>query len=145
MKDMDEKLNIAEIKQYNAELKSYNAKFAETKARMDFNRNEVVRLCEELSRELGITVAPNNLEQVYKEYKDKIINTLETGREIINRIKQEEQAMNGTDMNATKEYTENPDTGLSTGGNNGFNGFEVGGNPFNDGYTIPQMFDFGKR
>lgn len=138
----EEKLDIAEIKQYNAELKEYNAKFAETKAKMDFNRNEVIRLCEELSRELGTRVTPDNLEQVYGEYKNKIVNTLETGREILSRIKQEEQAMNGTNMNTANEYPVNSDMGLSMNANSGF---EAGGNPFNDGYGLPQMFDFGNR
>lgn len=88
---MENRLNIAEIREYNRELKEYTRKFSDTRAKMDLNTNEVNRLCKELTEELGMEVNPQNLEQVYAECVEKINNQLAVGKEILNRIKYEEQ------------------------------------------------------
>lgn len=83
-------LDIDRIKTYNAELKKYTDKAANLKAEQTFIKNDVEKLCAELSAELGMQITPDNIEQVYMERVAKIENTLRTGEEILGRIKAEE-------------------------------------------------------
>lgn len=83
-------LDIARIKQYNASLKEYTEKSANTRAQLELSKQEVTRLCQELSAELNIQVTPDNLEEVYRQCVEKIQNTLNTGEEILQRIKAED-------------------------------------------------------
>ena len=83
-------VNIEQVKQYNASLKQYRDKAAQIRAGIDFNKNELNRLCQELSAELGIEVTPENVEQIRAKQIEEIESTLRTGNEILNRIKAEE-------------------------------------------------------
>ena len=87
-------VNIEQVKQYNASLKQYRDKAAQIKAGIDFNKNELDRLCKELSTELGIEVTPENVEQIRAKQIEEIESTLRTGNEILNRIKNEEANAN---------------------------------------------------
>ena len=87
-------VNIEDVKKYNESLKFYQTKASQTKAAIEFNTKELNRLCEELSRELGVTVTPENIEQIRAERIAKIENTLKVGNEILARIKSEEASAN---------------------------------------------------
>ncbi len=87
-------LNVQEIKEYNDRLREYKEKSSKIKAEIEFNTAELSRLCEELSVELGIEVTMDNLEEIYNDRVDKINNTLKVGKEILERIREEEEEHN---------------------------------------------------
>lgn len=87
-------VNIEEVKQYNASLKQYQDKASQIKAGIDYSKKELDRLCAELSSELGQEVTPENIRSIRDERLKKIQNTLEVGKEILNRIKKEEEMAN---------------------------------------------------
>ena len=93
---MEKTLDISRIKTYNAELQHYKDKSADTRAKLDINRQELQRLCTYLSAELGVTVTPDNIEAVYNQCVDKIESNLVAGEEILKRIKAEEATANST-------------------------------------------------
>lgn len=124
-------LNIPEIREYNRELKEYTRKFSDMRAKMDLNTKEVNRLCAELTTELGIQVTPANLEQVYAECVEKINNQLAVGKEILGRIKTEEQQ---NQMSSVAENTVNNTEGFT---------IPAGATPM--GGMMPQMFGFNQN
>ena len=83
-------MDIEAIKNYNNELREYSKKLSDAKARLEVNRQSIERLCAELSQELGFSVTPDNVEQVYQEQVQKLEGMLRTGMEILGRIKQAE-------------------------------------------------------
>lgn len=89
-------INVAEIKRYNAELKAQTDKAAKLKAEIDFNTNELNRVCAELTAELGVEVSIHNLEEIYNDRVAKTLNTLESGKEILRRIADGEANINNT-------------------------------------------------
>ena len=84
-----EKIDIQRIRKYNEELTEQKRKASDIRARLEFNRNELERLCKELTEELGVEVTPDNIEVVYKQALEKVSNTLEVGEEILNRLRGE--------------------------------------------------------
>lgn len=82
-------VNIEEIKQYNASIRAYKEKSSSLAAEIKFNTQELENICTELTRELGVVVTPENVEQIYNEKIASITETLKSGTEIINRIEQE--------------------------------------------------------
>ena len=85
-------IDIQRVKAFNSELKRYNEKAATNTAEIEFNNREIQRICSELSTELGISITPDNAEQIYKERVEKTENTLKAGEAILARIKEEEAA-----------------------------------------------------
>ena len=88
---MEQRLDVARIKQYNKELREYIDKNAQVRAEYELSLKELNRVCEELSVELNIQVTPNNIEEVYNTYANNINNILATGEEILSRIKADEE------------------------------------------------------
>ena len=82
-------VDINQVKQYNEQLKQYKEQAAKIKVEIEMNTSELNRLCDELTTELGIQVTPDNIEQIYKDRVEKVQNTLQSGTEIMNRIRQE--------------------------------------------------------
>lgn len=80
-------LDINRIKEYNRELKVYTERSATLRAQLEVAKQDVNKLCAELSEELGVTVTPDNVDSIYKKCVEKINNTLESGEEILRRIK----------------------------------------------------------
>ena len=117
-------LNIPEIREYNRELKEYTRKFSDMRAKMDLNTKEVNRLCAELTAELGVEVTPANLEQIYADCVEKINNQLTVGKEILARIKTEEQQNMGVNVNTANA------------------GFAIPGANMGN---MPQMFGFAQQ
>ncbi len=83
------KLDIERIKRYNDNLKREVARSAQLKAELEFNTNELNRLCQELSDDLGIEVNEQNIELVYTELVKKIENNLQVGEEMLDRVKEQ--------------------------------------------------------
>lgn len=105
-------INLERIKKYNESLKAYNEKAAQLRIELNYAINELNKLCKELSETLGIEVTPSNIEEVYRNYVQKVEETLKIGEEIIERIRAEEQQLlgNGNNSDGVKvkyEQTEN--------------------------------------
>lgn len=82
-------VDINQVKQYNEQLKKYKEQAAKIKVEIEMNTSELNRLCEELTAELGVQVNPDNIEQIYNDRVEKVRNTLQSGTEIMDRIRQE--------------------------------------------------------
>lgn len=82
-------VDINQVKQYNEQLKRYKEQAAKIKVEIEMNTSELNRLCEELTAELGVQVTPDNIEQIYNDRVEKVRNTLQSGTEIMDRIRQE--------------------------------------------------------
>lgn len=82
-------VDINQVKQYNEQLKMYKEQAAKIKVEIEMNTSELNRLCEELTAELGVQVTPDNIEQIYNDRVEKVRNTLQSGTEIMDRIRQE--------------------------------------------------------
>jgi uncharacterized protein YukE len=84
-------INANRIKEYNKRVKNYKDTAFKLKAEIQFHLNELNKLCEELSEELGIKVTPENIEKIRKERLEKIQETLKVGEEILDNITKEEK------------------------------------------------------
>lgn len=82
-------VDINQVKQYNEQLKRYKEQAAKIKVEIEMNTSELNRLCEELTAELGVQVTPDNIEKIYNDRVEKVRNTLQSGTEIMDRIRQE--------------------------------------------------------
>lgn len=98
MEQLD-KLDIQRIRKFNTEVNEQKKNASDLIARMEFNKNELNRICQELTVELGVQVTPENIEEVYKQCVAKINNSLEAGEEILNRIKNNEQVSQANTSN----------------------------------------------
>ena len=87
-------MDITEIRNYNKEVQTYQSKASELLASKDYRQKELDKLCKELTELTGRQVTPDTLETVYTEMMSQFQQTLNTGREIINRAKAEEQSLN---------------------------------------------------
>jgi len=81
------------IKNFNENLKSAKAKSAKIDAEIEFNSKEIDTLCKELSADIGRQITPENAEAVLNELNAELMNTLEVGESILNRISEEERAL----------------------------------------------------
>ena len=117
-------INVEEIKRYNESLRAHKERASKLKAEIEFSSAELVRLCEELTDELGIQVTPENLDQIYQDRVEKINNTLEVGKDILSRIEAEETNMRleqeqSNIINNPKPPTIGQDTVFAAGGDTG--------------------------
>lgn len=87
-------INIDEVRRYNKALKEQKEKVNKLNTQIEFYSKELRRQCEELSRELGVDINENNLEEKYNEYVAKLESTLQTGNAVLQRIAEEENASN---------------------------------------------------
>ena len=83
-------IDMEQVKAYNKSLKEYRDRAAKVQAGIEYSEKELARTCAELSTALGMTVTPDNIEQIRAEYINKINSVLATGTDIINRIRSEE-------------------------------------------------------
>jgi len=84
------KINVEDIKKYNAALKQQKDRANKLIAQRDYKKAEMEKACRELSEELGIDVTPHNVKDILEERKRKIENAVKTGNEILQRIQDEE-------------------------------------------------------
>lgn len=81
-------IDIARIKQFNARVTQAKNDIAQSKAELDISQKEVQKLCAELTAELGYSVTPDNVMDVYNNYCAQVEQTLNNGEQILNRIGQ---------------------------------------------------------
>lgn len=84
-------INIEEVRQYNEELKRNKERANTLMAQKELYERELNSKCLELSKELGVEVTKDNLMQIYNEYEERLRQTLETGRAVLQKIVQAEQ------------------------------------------------------
>lgn len=94
-------MDINEIRQYNKEVQTYQSKASELLASKDFRKKELDKLCADLTQLTGQQVTQDNLETVYTQLMSQFQQTLNTGREIIERAKAEEQSLDQASMGAS--------------------------------------------
>lgn len=87
-------INIDEVRRYNKALKEQKEKVNKLNTQIEFYSKELRKQCEELSRELGVDINENNLEEKYNEYVTKLESTLQTGNAVLQRIAEEENTSN---------------------------------------------------
>lgn len=87
-------LSVDEVRKYNAELKERKKQASDLNAQIGFYEKELEKKCSELSKELGIEVTKDNLEQVYAEYEQKLQSAMETGWAVLRKIAQDETIVN---------------------------------------------------
>ncbi|MBO5389253.1 MAG: hypothetical protein J6A59_14205 [Lachnospiraceae bacterium] len=135
-------VNIEKIKEYNASIRAYKEKSSSLTAEIKFNTQELNNLCAELTHELGVEVTPENVEKIYNERVESILETLKSGNEIIARIEQEEREQSATSVSNQSVFGNTP-TGGPVPPQMAFSGAPVGmgtpnnSSPFGD---LPPIF-----
>lgn len=79
-------IDIEHVKSYNTQLKNYKEQASKITAQIEYSTKDLTNLCNELSVELGKTVTPDNIEDIYNEFMTSIKNTLDTGNAILAQI-----------------------------------------------------------
>lgn len=100
-------INIEEIKTFNEELKRRKEQANTLAATVEVYKRELRERCAELSRDLGCEVNEDNLEEIYNSYAAQLAQTLETGKAVLEKIKNDEQSMivHGTSSQAQQIQT----------------------------------------
>ena len=88
-------MDLSSIKKFNSQLEGYKKEAVRVKMERAVTENEIDRLCKELTEELGQEVTPENAEELYKEFMEKVENTISAGEEIFDRIKAEADVSGG--------------------------------------------------
>lgn len=126
-------IDLDRVRSYNSKCNDYKKKLSNILAERKFMAERLEQTCAQLSKQLGMTVTPDNIEGVYESKSKEIMQTLETGEEILRRIESEDNdiahtqqvvqnnmPVGGVDMSTPK--TVNEPTGNPGGFNNGFSG-----------------------
>ena len=121
-------VNIEKIKEYNPSIRAYKEKSSSLTAEIKFNTQELNNLCAELTHELGVEVTPENVEKIYNERVESILETLKSGNEIIARIEQEEREQSATPTVNNQSVFGNTPTGGTVPPQMPFGGTPVGMN-----------------
>lgn len=78
------------IRDYNEDLRNTKEESADLKARVEYGEKTLKSQCEKLSSLLGKEVTEENLQQIYQNELSRILNDLEVGERILQRIKNNE-------------------------------------------------------
>lgn len=89
---MSIKVDINEVKRYNASLKEYTDISNNLQAEKKYISAEIATGCKELSAELGIEVNMDNIKQIRDDLCAKINSTLQSGNAVLAKIASETQA-----------------------------------------------------
>ena len=90
---------LEQIKQYNEQIKQYEKKAEQLRYHKKACEDELARLCQELTQELGTPVTVDNIKDIYEARMKKIEDTLATGNEILARIRLEDQRSTNPSQN----------------------------------------------
>lgn len=82
-------MDINTIKEYNSRLTRLQKEVAQRLAEQNIRQQELKALCTELTEEIGRPVTPDNIEEIYNTYVEKIQSNIATGTEILNRVESE--------------------------------------------------------
>ena len=133
-------IDLERVREYNKRCNSYKEKLSELSAERKIVSANLDNICKQLEKQLGREVTPQNIEEVYQAESLKVMNTLEAGESILQRI---ERAENGgheqTSMAGNPVNEQAPMTGQATiagnpGAINGFGGTPVN-QPANNGFN----------
>lgn len=138
------------VANYNATVKRVLASVNEANAKVEYSKKEFEKGCEQLSKELGREVNASNLEEVYKELEDSIVEQVNLGEQLIERANAQLNENNGTVSSSTVESATSNETNENNNGyfagpqlNNGMTQ-PMGGMPVNNGYSqMPNMGNMG--
>lgn len=138
-------IDLERVRSYNSKCNDYKKKLSNILAERKFMAERLEQTCAQLSKQLGVTVTPDNIEDIYNSKSQEIMQTLETGEEILRRIESEDSDMapaqqvvqnnvpvGSVDMSTPKVANE------PTGNPGGFNG-GFGSMPQSD-YKMPSGF-----
>ena len=143
-------IDLERVREYNKRCNSYKEKLSELSAERKIVSANLDNICKQLEKQLGREVTPQNIEEVYQAESLKVMNTLEAGESILQRIEraenggQEQTSMAGNPvgeqtMAGQGAMAGNPGAMNGFGGtpvnqtaNNGFNGA-----PVNNGFDQP--------
>lgn len=138
------------VANYNATVKKVLASVNEANAKVEYSKKEFEKGCEQLSKELGREVNASNLEEVYKELEDSIVEQVNLGEQLIERANAQLNENNGAVSSSTVESAPNNETNENNNGyfagtqlNNGM-AQPMGGMPVNNGYSqMPNIGNMG--
>lgn len=75
------------VREFNKELKQAQKDASDAKSAVEYGQKELKRQCDKLTELLGKEVTEENIEQIYDEEMQKLLNDLDNGEKIIKRIK----------------------------------------------------------
>ena len=90
-------MDINAINSYNARVREAQEESSKLDSEIKFSERELEKLCAEISAELGETVTPENIREIYTREVAKVENTLKVGEDILSRI----QGANGQVVQGT--------------------------------------------
>lgn len=132
-------IDLERVREYNKRCNSYKEKLSELSAERKIVSANLDNICKQLEKQLGREVTPQNIEEVYQAESLKVMNTLEAGESILQRIEraensgQEQTSMAGNPVNEqapmTGQATMAGNPGAMNGNPGAINGF--GGTPVN--------------
>ena len=129
------------VANYNATVKRVLASVNEANAKVEYSKKEFEKGCEQLSKELGREVNASNLEEVYKELEDSIVEQVNLGEQLIARANAQLNENKGSSEPAVNE-----EVSVNSNGSQLNNGMPqpMGSTPVNNGYApANNMGNFG--
>lgn len=133
------------VANYNATVKRVLASVNEANAKVEYSKKEFEKGCEQLSKELGREVNASNLEEVYKELEDSIVEQVNLGEQLIARANAQLNENKGSSAPVVNEEVSGNSNVYSDGSqlNNGMPQ-PMGSAPVNNGYApANNMGNFG--
>lgn len=144
-------IDLERVREYNKRCNSYKEKLSELSAERKIVSANLDNICKQLEKQLGREVTPQNIEEVYQAESLKVMNTLEAGESILQRIEraenggQEQTSMAGNPVNEQTSMTGQATMAENPGAMNGFGGTSVNqpanngfnGAPVNNGFDQP--------
>lgn len=148
-------IDLERVREYNKRCNSYKEKLSELSAERKIVSANLDNICKQLEKQLGREVTPQNIEEVYQAESLKVMNTLEAGESILQRIEraenggQEQMAEAGNPVNEQTMAGQGATVG-NPGAMNGFGGTSVNqpanngfkGAPINTGFDQPANTGF---
>lgn len=133
------------VANYNATVKRVLASVNEANAKVEYSKKEFEKGCEQLSKELGREVNASNLEEVYKELEDSIVEQVNLGEQLIERANAQLNENKGSSAPVANEEVSGNSNAYGNGSqlNNGMPQ-QMGSVPVNNGYApANNMGNFG--
>lgn len=135
-------IDLERVREYNKRCNSYKEKLSELSAERKIVSANLDNICKQLEKQLGREVTPQNIEEVYQAESLKVMNTLEAGESILQRIEraensgQEQTSMAGNPVNEQATMTGQVQGAMNgnPGAMNGFDGTHVN-QPVNNGFN----------
>lgn len=129
------------VANYNATVKRVLASVNEANAKVEYSKKEFEKGCEQLSKELGREVNASNLEEVYKELEDSIVEQVNLGEQLIERANAQLNENKGSSAPVANEEVSGNSNGSKL--SNGMTQ-PMGSVPVNNGYApANNMGNFG--